>query len=78
MRELLPHVDDERMYVSIARQHIENLENILRDDKRRLIAMEDNPPEQEPGTIESKPASVVTVLADGKTSASPPQDRPEG
>jgi glutathione-regulated potassium-efflux system ancillary protein KefC/glutathione-regulated potassium-efflux system protein KefB len=78
MRELLPHVDDERMYVSIARQHIENLENILRDDKRRLTAMEESPSEQGPGKIESNPASDVTVLADGKTSASPPQDRPEG
>jgi monovalent cation:proton antiporter-2 (CPA2) family protein len=40
MRELLPHVDDEQTYISIARQHIENLENILRDDKLRLSSVE--------------------------------------
>jgi voltage-gated potassium channel Kch len=39
MRELLPHVDDEQTYISIARQHIENLENILRDDKQRLATV---------------------------------------
>jgi glutathione-regulated potassium-efflux system protein KefB len=38
MRELLPHVDDEKTYISIARQHIENLENILRDDKQRFAS----------------------------------------
>jgi monovalent cation:proton antiporter-2 (CPA2) family protein len=41
MRELLPHLDDEQTYISIARQHIENLENILRDDKRRLATVEE-------------------------------------
>lgn len=41
MRELLPHLDDEQTYVSIARQHVENLENILRDDKQRLANVED-------------------------------------
>jgi glutathione-regulated potassium-efflux system protein KefB len=39
MRDLLPHVDDEQTYISIARQHIENLENILRDDKQRFAAV---------------------------------------
>jgi monovalent cation:proton antiporter-2 (CPA2) family protein len=41
MRELLPHVDDEQTYISIARQHVKNLENILRDDKQRLASVED-------------------------------------
>jgi glutathione-regulated potassium-efflux system ancillary protein KefC/glutathione-regulated potassium-efflux system protein KefB len=49
MRELLPHIDDEQTYISIARKHVENLENILRDDKQRFApsrtAQEINNPE---------------------------------
>lgn len=40
MRELLPHVDDEKTYISIARRHNQNLENILRDDQQRLANVE--------------------------------------
>jgi monovalent cation:proton antiporter-2 (CPA2) family protein len=47
MRELLPHRDDEQTYVSLARQHIQNLENILRDDKQRLATVEDQAREKE-------------------------------
>jgi monovalent cation:proton antiporter-2 (CPA2) family protein len=42
MRALLPHIDDEKTYISIARQHIENLENILRDDKKRFASVRDS------------------------------------
>lgn len=42
LRELIKYLDDEKTYVSIARQHIENLENILRDDKRRFATAQDD------------------------------------
>jgi glutathione-regulated potassium-efflux system ancillary protein KefC/glutathione-regulated potassium-efflux system protein KefB len=35
LRELLKHYDAED-YVSLARQHVQNLENVLRDDRERL------------------------------------------
>ena len=40
MRELFPHIDDEKAYISAARRHNANLENILRDDKERLAGVE--------------------------------------
>jgi monovalent cation:proton antiporter-2 (CPA2) family protein len=37
VRELAKYWGDEQRYVSIARQHIENLENVLRRDKERWV-----------------------------------------
>jgi hypothetical protein len=42
MRELLPLWGDEKAYVSVARKHIQNLEDVLREDRRRLAAFEDD------------------------------------
>jgi len=42
MRVLLEHWDDDKTYVSIARQHVENLENVFRDDKRRFSTARDD------------------------------------
>lgn len=41
MKELVKHWGDEQAYISVARQHIENLENVLRDDKHRFVDTED-------------------------------------
>lgn len=41
MLKLLPHVHDEKAYISAARKHMENLENLLRDDKERLANVEE-------------------------------------
>lgn len=41
MLKLLPHIDDEKAYISAARKHMENLENLLRDDKERLANVEE-------------------------------------
>lgn len=42
MRDLLQAWGgDEKAYISAARQHIENLENVLRDDKKRFATAED-------------------------------------
>ncbi|HET6408850.1 MAG TPA: monovalent cation:proton antiporter-2 (CPA2) family protein [Chthoniobacteraceae bacterium] len=50
MRELFSHIDDEKTYVSMARKHITNLENLLRDDKARFSSKKENAQEtQFPG-----------------------------
>ncbi len=43
MRDMLKYWEgDDKDYTSIARQHIENLENVLRDDKRRFVRSSDD------------------------------------
>jgi glutathione-regulated potassium-efflux system ancillary protein KefC len=42
MRDLVQFVDDEKNYVSRARQHIENLETALQNDKKRLTRHKDD------------------------------------
>ena len=41
-RELVKFLDDEQTYVSVARQHVANLETVLRDDRRRFASRDDS------------------------------------
>jgi monovalent cation:proton antiporter-2 (CPA2) family protein len=42
VRELVKHWGDEQTYVSVARQHVENLANVLSNDRRRFATAQDD------------------------------------